>query len=224
MERSFYVHLAKPCETWRILPSTPTLITTLIDTLEQKTVRTSGHVVCQVGWTFDSRSHVFGIGRNVDFGVHINSGIINKAFVLMVQGGVHPVSNVAVPPLNPDFDASILEAARIVYDANTKCLTANADFLMARQCTLLFATSAQVDAVSKAWDAVGVVEPAAVGTCVAINGRCSAKEDCCGKKKLTCTGLKGNRTCRRCKRQNRRCQRGTECCRGLKCKLNRCSL
>jgi hypothetical protein len=140
----------------------------------------------------------------------------------MVQGGVHAVSNIAVPALSSDFDSSILEAARIFYDANTKCLSANADFLMARQCTLMFASSAQAEVISKAWDAVGVVESASAWACVAINGRCSPRKTCCGKN-LTCTGPKGRRFCRKCKQEGRRCIVGTECCRLLKCKHNRCT-
>ena len=81
---------------------------------------------------------------------------MNKAFVLMTQGGLHPKSNILVPPLNSNFDLSIKAAAKILYDANTKCLTESSDYQAARECTLLFATPSQVTSVSKAWEAVGV--------------------------------------------------------------------
>jgi hypothetical protein len=89
--------------------------------------------------------------------VHYNSGIINKAFVLMVQGGVHPASGVEVPAIDSDFDASLVAAAEIFYQANTNCLTEGSDFASARSCTLQFASESQTESLAKAWDAVGVL-------------------------------------------------------------------
>jgi thermolysin len=157
----------------------------------------------------------------LDQGVHANSGIISKAFVLMVQGGVHPVSKIDVPPLNPSFDESILEAAKIFYDANTKCLSESSNFLMARQCTLMFASSEQADTVSKAWDAVGVEEQESSTTCKGRGEFCSVRDDCCGKR-LTCGGQDDNRTCKKCRRRNQSCTVSESCCEGLKCESSMC--
>jgi len=90
-------------------------------------------------------------------GVHWNSGIANLAFVLMVQGGLHPQNktSIDVTPIDPDFDTSMDEAARIFYMANTACLTPSSNFEMARECTLLHA-GAHSTSVREAWTAVGV--------------------------------------------------------------------
>jgi Thermolysin metallopeptidase, alpha-helical domain len=142
-------------------------------------------------------------------------------FVLMVEGGVHPVSQVEVPALNGDFDTSLLEAAHIFYDANTKCLSENSDFSAARQCTLMFATTpTQVETVTKAWDAVGVMEGTG-GNCVPKLGHCSVRTDCCGTR-LTCDGPVESKTCKRCKRLDQPCARGSSCCLGLKCRRKVC--
>jgi hypothetical protein len=89
-------------------------------------------------------------------GVHYNSGIVNKAFVLMVEGGTHPISGITVTPLFPDFDTSILAAATIFFNANVGCLTESSDFQAMRACTLLHSSASQKNTVKKAWDAVGV--------------------------------------------------------------------
>ena len=90
-------------------------------------------------------------------GIHWNSGIMNLAFYLMVKGGTHPrgKSTVNVAAIDPDFDVSLLAAAKIVYKANTGCLTPLSGFLEARQCTILHA-GAHKASVAAAWDAVGV--------------------------------------------------------------------
>lgn len=90
-------------------------------------------------------------------GIYWNSGIMSLAFVLMVQGGMHPraKSNVNVPPIDADFDASLIKAAKIFYFANTACLTPLSTFHHARECTSLFA-GPYLDSVEAAWDAVGV--------------------------------------------------------------------
>jgi bacillolysin len=89
-------------------------------------------------------------------GVHFNVGISNKAFFLMVKGGTHPKSGIAVTPFDADFDTSLAQAATIYFKANTQCLTEASDFLAMRDCTLLFSNATQKPTVQAAWEAVGV--------------------------------------------------------------------
>ncbi|GKZ00727.1 hypothetical protein MPSEU_001024600 [Mayamaea pseudoterrestris] len=98
------------------------------------------------------------MGSTDQGGVHKNSGIMSLAFVLMVQGGHHPrgKSTINVPAIDPDFDTSLLAAAKIIYFANTACLTPASGFHEARRCTVLFAGQ-YVASVEAAWDAVGVI-------------------------------------------------------------------
>lgn len=103
-------------------------------------------------------------------GVHFNSGIINKAFVLMVEGGTHPRSGVEVTGLYPDFDTSILAAATIFFNANVGCLTDSSDFLAMRTCTLLHSSAAHKETVKKAWDAVGVKDILPLSAGVVLQG------------------------------------------------------
>ena len=106
------------------------------------------------------------LGYDDGGGVHWNSGIMNLAFVLMVQGGTHPrgKTTVNVPAIDPDFDVSLLAAARIFYLANTACLTPMSGFNDVRKCTILHA-GAHAASVEAAWDAVGVNPlPLAPGT------------------------------------------------------------
>jgi hypothetical protein len=90
-------------------------------------------------------------------GVHLNSGIANLAFTLMVQGGSHPrgKTSIIVQPIDADFDTSLMAAAKIFYLANTACLTPMASFASMRQCTALHA-GPYTPNVEAAWDAVGV--------------------------------------------------------------------
>lgn len=96
-------------------------------------------------------------------GVHINSGIINKAAHLMTVGGTHPVSNVTVT--NPiGFD----KLAKVFYRANQRYLIASSDFALAAKATMEAATDlklaqADLDTIDCAWKAVGVVQ----GECAA---------------------------------------------------------
>jgi vibriolysin len=92
---------------------------------------------------------------NVD--VHYSSGISNLAFCLLTTGGTHPrgKSTVNVPAIGMDA------AIRVFYEANTNVLTPSSNFLAARNATLTAATTlgytqAQKDAISAAWQAVGV--------------------------------------------------------------------
>jgi len=98
------------------------------------------------------------IGMDDNGGVHINSGIANLAFYLMVQGGSHPrmKSPTVVDAIGID------KAMRIFYYANTRLLTSTSDFQAARYAT---ARAAEIlygrcgrewQAVHSAWDAVGV--------------------------------------------------------------------
>ncbi len=93
---------------------------------------------------------------NDNCGVHSNSGIQNKAFYLLAQGGVHPVSGVAVTGIGRR------SAERIFYRALTLYLFPSANFTDARNATLnaagdLFgAGSAEYKSTAKAWNAVGV--------------------------------------------------------------------
>lgn len=149
----------------------------------------------------------------------MNSNIISKAFYLMVQGGVHPKSQIKVPALVPtSFDESIKAAAKIFYDANTKCFTEGTNFLAARACTLLFASSSQIESVTKAWDAVGVSPP----KCSSKQARCTRRSQCCGQ--LTCDGTStSTRSCKICRKARTQCKRSSQCCSGLTCKNRRCA-
>lgn len=88
--------------------------------------------------------------------VHYSSGIANLAFYLLTQGGTHPRgrSSVEVPAVG------IAKARQIWYRALTTYMTSGTDFLGARNATRQaaadFFTLAEVDAVEKAWSAVGV--------------------------------------------------------------------
>lgn len=91
-------------------------------------------------------------------GVHLNSGIANLAFKLLVTGGVHPRGKTAnnVPGIG------ITKASKIFYDALANNLSANAKFQDARNATAAAATaihganSPEVTAIHAAWTAVGV--------------------------------------------------------------------
>jgi vibriolysin len=92
---------------------------------------------------------------NVD--VHYSSGIANLAFYLMSQGGTHPrgKSSVVVPGIGMD------KAIRVFYKANTDIMTSGTNFAAARTACAQAAgqlgyDAATQDAVSKAWQAVGV--------------------------------------------------------------------
>jgi len=89
--------------------------------------------------------------------VHYSSGVPNLAFALLSKGGTHPRgrSTVVVPAIGVE------KAARIWYKANTDLFTASTNFSQAKTWTEQAATAlgydaATVDAVTKAWQAVGV--------------------------------------------------------------------
>ncbi|MBZ5709073.1 M4 family metallopeptidase [Nannocystis pusilla] len=95
-------------------------------------------------------------GQQDNGGVHINSGIANLAFYLLVQGGKHPrnKTNIEVPALGME------KAAQIFYRALTNYLDSNAKFQDARNATAQAATdlygAEAATAVHAAWTAVGV--------------------------------------------------------------------
>ena len=95
-------------------------------------------------------------------GVHLNSGIANLAFKLMVTGGTHPrgKTTVSVPALSTTATTSMTMGAKIWYRALTVYMTSSTNFQGARTATAQAATdlygAAAADAVHKGWDAVGV--------------------------------------------------------------------
>ncbi|HYO75062.1 MAG TPA: M4 family metallopeptidase, partial [Thermoanaerobaculia bacterium] len=112
-------------------------------------------------------------------GVHMNSGIANLAFKLMVTGGTHPrnKTTVSVPALNGVAMTSLDMGAKIWYRALTVYMNSSTNFLGARSATVSAATdlygAAAADSVNKAWDAVGAPAPAATVTLtngVAVSG------------------------------------------------------
>ncbi|MBY6050186.1 M4 family metallopeptidase [Cytobacillus firmus] len=93
-------------------------------------------------------------GSEDNGGVHINSGIINKAAYLLAKGGTH--YGVTVSGIGND------KVGQIYYRANTVYLTASSTFSQARAALvqsaadLYGAGSAEVASVNKSFDAVGV--------------------------------------------------------------------
>lgn len=90
-------------------------------------------------------------------GVHWNSGIANLAYVLTVQGGVHPQqkTNNFVQP------AGIAQTEQVYYTGFTQYMTVTSQFADAKAATVKAArvlgySQAVQDSVSDAWTAVGV--------------------------------------------------------------------
>jgi Zn-dependent metalloprotease len=92
-------------------------------------------------------------------GVHINSGIVNHAFYLMVQGGTNRTSGMAVQGLGAERMERI---ESIFYRAFVFFLVPSSDFHDAREATLRAAQelfgpgSLEETTVRQGWDAVGV--------------------------------------------------------------------
>jgi Zn-dependent metalloprotease len=92
-------------------------------------------------------------------GVHINSGIVNQAYFLAVEGGRNRTSGLTVQGVGR---ANREQMERVFYRAFTQMLPASATFAMARAATiqaardLSGANSAAERAVTEAWTAVGV--------------------------------------------------------------------
>ncbi|HZH17013.1 MAG TPA: M4 family metallopeptidase [Archangium sp.] len=95
-------------------------------------------------------------GSSDNGGVHWNSGIANLAFKLLSEGGTHPrgKTTVTVPGIG------IQKAGKIFYEANANCMTSSSNFAAAKTCTEQkaeqFYSAVEKDAVTKAWEAVGV--------------------------------------------------------------------
>jgi bacillolysin len=92
-------------------------------------------------------------------GVHINSGIANQAFYLLVEGGRNRTSGLSVSGLG---SANRVKAEKIFYRGFTLYLTPTAQFSDARRATIqaaadLYGSSGtEVQQVRAAWTAVGV--------------------------------------------------------------------
>jgi thermolysin len=92
-------------------------------------------------------------------GVHINSGIMNNAFFLAVEGGVNRYSGQSVTGVGGANRANIEQA---FYRGIVLMLPASASFSDARAATVLAATelfgtgSPEAVAIDQAWSAVGV--------------------------------------------------------------------
>ena len=99
-------------------------------------------------------------GSDDNGGVHINSGIVNQAFFLAVEGGANRTSGIVVQGVG---GGSREQMERVFYRAFTQMLPASATFSMARAATIqsardLFgAGSAAERAVTGAWTAGGVI-------------------------------------------------------------------
>jgi Zn-dependent metalloprotease len=89
--------------------------------------------------------------------VHGSSGIMNNAFVLLVQGGTNRTSGIQV-----DSSVGMEDALKIYGRALTTYMTPTTTFAQARQATIQAATdlfgadSVQVQKVKESWTAVGV--------------------------------------------------------------------
>jgi bacillolysin len=98
-------------------------------------------------------------GTSDNGGVHINSGIINHAYYLAVEGGTNRTSGLPVTGVG---SASRDKVEKVFYRAFTQMLPANATFSLARAATIqaardLYGVSSDVErALTQAWAAVGV--------------------------------------------------------------------
>jgi thermolysin len=92
-------------------------------------------------------------------GVHINSGIANHAFYLMIQGGINRTSGVAVQGVGT---AQMAQIESVFYRAFVFYLVPSSNFHAAREATLRAARelygegSVAERTVRQGWDAVGV--------------------------------------------------------------------
>jgi thermolysin len=92
-------------------------------------------------------------------GVHINSGIANQAFYLLIEGGTNRTSGLRVTGLGA---ANRAKAEKIFYRGFTLYLTPSATFSAARRATIQAAsdlygsTGTEFQQVQAAWNAVGV--------------------------------------------------------------------
>lgn len=97
-------------------------------------------------------------GAGDNGGVHINSGIVNHAFYLAVEGGRHRLGGV----VQGVGGANRAQVERVFYRAFTSFLAPSATFAQARAATIqaareLYGVGGAVEAaVTQAWNAVGV--------------------------------------------------------------------
>lgn len=98
-------------------------------------------------------------GSGDNGGVHINSGIVNLAFYLAVEGGPHP--RTGTPVAGVGF-ANREQIEKVYYRAFTQLMPAGTNFSQAREITLqaardLYGAGGAVErAIAEAWSAVGV--------------------------------------------------------------------
>jgi len=98
-------------------------------------------------------------GSDDNGGVHTNSGIANHAFFLAVAGGTNRVSGQTVTGVGL---ANMEQIEKVFYRAFTLLMPANSTFATARAATIQAArdlygpTGPVVNAVTQAWNAVGV--------------------------------------------------------------------
>ncbi|MBS1797050.1 MAG: peptidase M4 family protein [Acidobacteria bacterium] len=116
------------------------------------------HLAGNSGFTLDDDPDHYSeryTGTSDNGGVHINSGIGNKAFYLVAKGGTHHLGG-SMTGIGADA------AAAIWYKALTTYMTSSTNFAGARTATLNAAgalygtTGAQYNAVAQAWCMVGV--------------------------------------------------------------------
>ena len=98
-------------------------------------------------------------GREDNGGVHINSGIVNNAFYLAIEGGTHRFSGQVVEGVG---GANREQIEKVFYRAVTQMLPPRADFALARAATLqaardLYGSGSPAErATLQGWSAVGV--------------------------------------------------------------------
>ena len=98
-------------------------------------------------------------GDDDNGGVHSNSGIVNHAFYLAIEGGTNRTSGLGVQGVGA---ANREQIERVFYRAFTEMLNASATFATARAATIqtardLYGAGSPAErAVTQAWTAVGV--------------------------------------------------------------------
>lgn len=101
-------------------------------------------------------------GTGDNGGVHINSGISNKAFYLLVNGGTHHLSGTTVTGLGTS------KSGKIWFKSLASYMTSCTNFTGARKATLDATTAlygagtTEYKTVAKVWDACGVADAAKI--------------------------------------------------------------
>lgn len=104
------------------------------------------------------------MGGEDNGGVHVNSGIGNKAFYMVAEGGIHHLGG-SMAEVGAPLGIGSEKAAAIWYKALTTYMTSSTDYAGARQATILAtkalhgAGSLEEAVVTHAWDLVGVGVP-----------------------------------------------------------------